>query len=327
MNPASRRHFLKITALAGTALGAPALAGLALRGRMLELAETRTLMGTIVHLTVVTPDETTGRAALEATFGEMERLITIFDHRRRESPLARLNRAGELPGAPGDLLALVAEALRYGDLTGGAFDVTVKPVVDKYSAGGRDASAERARVDYRRVHVTRSGIRFDVPGMAITLDGIAKGYVVDGGVATLKRHGFTDVVVEAGGDLLASGQGIGGDSWRVGIAHPRPQRLNGYLARFSLRDQAVATSGDYLNAFTSDLSLHHIIDPRTGTSPAELASVSVVAPSATAADALSTALMVTPLDVGIAIAQRLAGVEALFVTKDLDVRRTAGFPV
>jgi thiamine biosynthesis lipoprotein len=323
----SRRNFLKITAVAAAALAVPEIAHQALRVRQIQLTETRSLMGTIVHLTVITPDETTGRKALDATFGEMERLIAIFDHRRDSSPLAMLNRSGQLTTACPELISVMSRALHYGALTNGAFDVTVKPIVDRFQLGKFDVDGIRELVDYRQITVTGDRITFSKPGMAVTLDGIAKGYVVDKGTDCLQQYGFDNVIVESGGDLYASGHTWHNNAWQIGVAHPRPNHLNGYAAHFSLSDRAVATSGDYLNNFTQDFSRHHIIDPRTGNSPTELASVSVVAPDATSADALSTALMVMPLEEGIALVNGLPEVEALFVSKDLTIRRTRGFPV
>ncbi len=324
----SRRDFLKITAIAGGSLAVPIVAGLVPNSPQVQLNETRSLMGTIVHLTVITPDEAAGYKALEATFSEMEKLVTIFDHRRNGSPLATLNRYGRVAASPPELITVMNKALSYGVLTNGAFDITVKPVLDRYQMVEK-ADIERVLelVDYHQVSITGDEIAFSKPGMAVTLDGIAKGYIVDKGAALLREHGFNNVIVESGGDLLASGHAWHNDAWKVGIAHPRPDRLGGYIARFSLRDCAVATSGDYLNYFTQDFSQHHIIDPRTGVSPTELASVSVIASDATAADALSTALMVMSLEEGIALVNSLSGVQALFVSKELTIRRTADFPV
>ncbi|MCA9873723.1 MAG: FAD:protein FMN transferase [Anaerolineales bacterium] len=101
------------------------------------------------------------------------------------------------------------------------------------------------------------------------------------------------------------------------------QRL---LRVFPISIQAVATSGDYMYRFSQDFRQHHIIDPRTGTSPTDLASVTVLAPSATDADALSTAVMVLGSEAGLELAARLAHVEALVITKALEIRQTAGFP-
>jgi thiamine biosynthesis lipoprotein len=327
MSSISRRGFLKITALGATGMLAYGLTGEILRARQVQLNETRMLMGTIVHLTVLTRDEAMGRAALDSTFGEMERLIGIFDHRRTTSTLAILNREGYLDHAPDELISVVRAAQRYSTLTDGAFDVTVKPLIDRYQSGRTDIDDLRELVNYKRLSVTGTRITLETPGMAVTLDGVAKGYVVDHGVATLRKLGFTDIVVESGGDLLAVGTGPYNRDWQIGIAHPRPDQLNGYIAHFSVHDRAVATSGDYLQYFTEDRRLHHIVDPRTGVSPRELASVSVIAPDAATADVLSTALMVMPMAAGIALVNSLPDVEALFISKDLQVRRTSGFPV
>jgi FAD:protein FMN transferase len=206
-----------------------------------------------------------------------------------------------------------------------AFDISVKPMLDAYRAGRPDAAGQRQLVDYRQIEVNTRRISLGRPGMALTLDGIAKGRVVDGAVALLQRQGFYNILVEAGGDLMALGGRADGTPWRVGIHHPR--RLEGnVLRRLPVSRQAVATSGDYQHSFSHDYSRHHIIDPRSGLSPAELASVTIVAPSATDADALSTAVMILGSDAGLALATRLPYVEALVITKEMAIRQTAGFP-
>jgi thiamine biosynthesis lipoprotein len=160
--------------------------------------------------------------------------------------------------------------------------------------------------------------------MSITLDGIAKGYIVDQGVAVLKDFGFQDVLVEAGGDLLASGEKSPSSLWKIGIKSPR-QEQGGIIARFSIRDRAVATSGDYLQPFVRDLSQHHLLDPRTGYSSPRLASASVLAKTATFADGLATAVMVLGPEAGLALIEELSGCEAYLVTKNLQTFQSKGF--
>ena len=110
-------------------------------------------------------------------------------------------------------------------------------------------------------------------------------------MAVLKQHGFVNVLVEAGGDLMAAGMKDEKRPWRIGVQSPRPDADMAQM-RFSLSNRAAATSGDYMQAFTSDLRQHHIIDPRTGYSAPDLASVTVTAPTAMLADGLATAVMV-----------------------------------
>ena len=161
------------------------------------------------------------------------------------------------------------------------------------------------------------------PGMSITLDGIGKGYVVDRGISELRERGFPNVFLEAGGDLLAAGNKGTGSPWRVGIRNPRPGLT--LHARFDVQDRAVATSGDYMQAYTDDYTRHHIVDPRTGRSAPELASSTVIAPNAATADALSTLTLVLGRRAGRDLLEALPGCEGYFVSKQLDVTRTTGF--
>jgi thiamine biosynthesis lipoprotein len=320
----TRRDMLKITAVAGTLL----LGGKLGANRWLiqpqTIRETRTLMGTVINLALVTDDKLAGQAVIAATFTEMERLIGLFDHRQPAAQLAVLNRGEKLRQPALELVQILNLALDYGRLTNGAFDITVKPVIDDLKNGGNGRAAAHL-VDYRQVVVENDTITLS-PGMAVTLDGIAKGRVVDGATAVLQANGFTNVLVEAGGDLWGQGQRLDGAPWRVGVAHPRPTAETAVLAIFPVTAQAAATSGDYQNSFRPDFGLHHIVDPATAVSPPELASATVLAPSAADADALSTTLMVMGSVKGLALAEQLPDVEALLVAKDLQIFRTSGFP-
>jgi thiamine biosynthesis lipoprotein len=323
-----RRRFLKIIAASGAAgLGTVPLWRWLSASRPLPVVrETRLLMGTIINLALITPDEAAGRAAVTATLDEMARWVALLDHRQPASALGRLNADGVLDPAPPELLEVVAAALEMGALTGGAFDVTVKPVLDAYRAGATDVEALRPLVDYRQVTVQDGSVRLGWPGMALTLDGLAKGRVVDAGMAALRAQGYDRVLVEAGGDLLAGGAPHDGRGWQVGLQSPRGGGLGQAALTVSVQQQALATSGDYQHAFTADFSLHHILDPRTLRSPAALASATALAPTAMQADALSTACLVLGPEAGLALVERLPGCAALLIDKDLRVYRSAGFP-
>ncbi|KAA3648434.1 MAG: FAD:protein FMN transferase [Chloroflexi bacterium] len=323
-NKLSRRQFLKILAVAGGA-GVVAKLGFDAISRLEKVSETRLLMGTIVNLTVIAPSQTQAQTALDGTFAEMQRLIATFDHRQVDSPVAVLNSTGKLIDASAEMLAVTAEALHVAEMTQGAFDITVKPLLDAYQAGRAPTQKEMDRVDYRGVLIKGKTIEVAQPGMEITFDGIAKGYIVDQGVAVLAEHGFHDVIVEAGGDLRVAGAGENGDAWRIGINDPRPTQEQ-MLETIAMAPGAVATSGDYIHVFTTDKSLHHIIDPHLGASPPELASVSVIACSAMLADALSTALMVMGPEAGIELVETLPTVEAMTVSKEKHTTRSSGFP-
>lgn len=322
-NSLHRRRFLQITA----AVGALALAGgvltPALTPALTTVQAARTLMGTRVHLTISAQDRQSAQRAVTATLAAMERLIAIFDQRRPASPLATLNRNGYLDAAPPELIDVLQRAITFGELTGGAFDVTVKPLLDARQTGA-DPTARHGLVDFRQIALTDQQVRLAIPGAAITLDGIAKGRVIDGGIEALRQMGFTHILVEAGGDLRAIGARADGSPWRIGLAHPRHAAQGAILSVLPVATRAVATSGDYMNSFTADYSQHHIIDPRSGQSPVELASATVLAATAMEADALGTALMVLGSEAGLALAERLPGVEAVLVTKDLRMLKSSG---
>lgn len=308
----SRRRFLQITAAASALLAGGRWL---VRPRLHTIRETHTLMGTVINLALVTPDAAAGQDTVERTFAEMARLITLFDYRQPQTLLARLNQSGRLVAPPAELVELLSLARSYGELTGGAFDVTVKPLLD----------GSAAPVDYRQLFVSREEIRLGRPGMAVTLDGIAKGRVVDGAVAVLNGCGFDNVLVEAGGDLFGGGARADGSPWRVGVAHPRAGE-GSVLATFSVEARAAATSGDYQHYFVTDFSEHHIVDPHSGHSPLELASATVLAPSATDADALSTACLVLGKEAGLSLLARLPNVAGLLITKEMERLATANFP-
>ncbi|MEX1275499.1 MAG: FAD:protein FMN transferase [Bacteroidota bacterium] len=325
-NQISRRDFLKITALTGGAIAAGVLVRRKLVQPVFTVKESRIMMGTTVQLTVVSEDELKAQLALNSTFSEMSRLIKLFDHRLTGGPISLLNRNGYLSSPPKELVDVFAHAYKISELSGGAFDITVKPLVDARFAGLQVNERLLSLVDYRSVHTSADEIRFRRPDMEVTLDGIAQGTVVDGAVASLKALGCTNVLVEAGGELLVNGLPASGAGWQIGITHPRPELVAGNLVLFTLTSGAAGTSGDYYQPLSPDRVEHHVVDPRLGCSPTELASATVVAPDATSADALATAVMVMGTKAGLALINSLESIEALVVTKDLEVKKTMGFP-
>ena len=247
----------------------------------------RPAMGTLVSVVAVHPSGTRAEEAIEAAFAEMDRLIGILSRHDSASPLAHLNRTGQLNDTPPELAHVVGQALRYHRLSGGAFDVTVKPLVDLFETATRAPTpAERAEVGElvgaENVEMSRRRIGLKRSGMGITLDGIAKGYIVDRMSEALIRQGVFSFLVNAGGDIRASGHREDGRPWTVAVRDPsRPDAFSDVV---SLTDGAVATSGNYEKGYE-----HIFGTDRNGSSQR---SVCVTAQSAMAADALATALFV-----------------------------------
>ncbi len=330
----SRREALKITAVTGVslAIGGSVLAGLVQRGRLHRVAVRDIRMGTLVHITVVHPDPSAAREMVDAAFAEMERLEAILSRHRPDTAVSRLNREGSLRSAPLELSRLVRLAGEYSEATEGAFDITVAPVLHLYASSFEntgqppsDAELNHARelVGHHSLRAVESDLLFDEPGMAVTLDGIAKGFIVDRAVERLVAAGADRVMVDAGGDMASRGTSAPGEPWSVGIQDPWDGR--GRLGSLHLRSQGIGSSGDYVHRFSEDRRFHHIIDPRTGKSPDHTSAVTVVASTAVEADALSTAALVLGPEEGIALLEAREGIEGLLVTKDRTEIRTRGF--
>ncbi len=330
----SRRDALRISAVAGisVAFSGGLVAALIREARLHRVSRTRTRMGTLVTLTVIHPEAGAGNEMIDAAFAEIERLEGVLSRHRPTSALGILNARGVLADAPTELVTVLTEALRLAEATGGAFDPTVLPVLDLYrasyaSAGKRPpdpvVDAALRLVGHEQVRLEGRRISLETQGMGVTLDGIAKGFIVDQCVTLLKELGAGRVLVDAGGDIGSAVSPTADEPWTVAVQDPH--RGDRHVGILRLDGDAVATSADYQHSFTLDRTVHHILDPRTGRSPGETSSVSVSAPTAIEADGLSTAIMVLGPVAGIAHLEKRPGAEGLVVTKDGSRFSTAGF--
>jgi thiamine biosynthesis lipoprotein len=267
-----------------------------------------------------------------AEIGRLERVFALY---RDDSELVRLNRDGRLNDPSFDLVTVLSLGLRLSDLSGGAFDMTVQPLWDLYAGhffrsavprpeGPVPEAIERARalVDWRTVDLGTRRIALR-SGMSITLNGIAQGYVTDRVIDILRQEGCESVMADMGcSELRALGRRADGSPWRVGLADPRaPESL---AMTVELSDGALCTSGGYGTKFEASGRFHHLFDPATGASAHHVIAVSVVAPSAMMADALSTALYVTPPDRSGRLLQSFPGIIALLTRPDGTLRHLPG---
>jgi thiamine biosynthesis lipoprotein len=329
----SRREALKITAVSGVslALGGTLVSELVRRARLQRVSQTQDRLGTLVNVTVVHPDVEEARAMVAGAFGEISRLEDILSRHQEGTALARLNAEGSLRDAPMELIEVLHRAESYSALTGGAFDVTMAPLLELYTMraergqgipSDREIESALTSVGYERMRIEDMSVVFEEPGMSVTLDGIAKGFVVDRTVAVLVAGGAERVMVDAGGDIASGGREVGDEPWRIGIQHPHDMTAS--VGQVRLAGDAVATSGDYQQAFTEDRTAHHIIDPRTGRSPELTSSATVMAATAMDADALSTAVLVLGPTEGVDLLERIPAAEGVIVSKQGDLRSTRG---
>lgn len=290
------------------------------------------IMGTRVAVEAWHEDAAVAEAAIAAVIAEMHRVDRLMSHYKPESELSQVNArasAGPVTVAP-ELAALITRALAFSALTDGAFDITYASVgyLYDYRARERPSDAELAArlpaVNWRHVVVdpAASTVRFTQEGVRIDLGGIAKGYAVDRGIAILADRGIRHGTVTAGGDTRILGDRIG-RPWVVGIRHPDDRQR--VIARIPLEDAALSTSGDYERYFDeAGQRYHHIINPRTGHSAAELRSVTIIGPDATTTDGLSTGVFVLGAERGLALIERLGDVDAVLVTRDGKVLYSSG---
>jgi thiamine biosynthesis lipoprotein len=280
-------------------------------------------MGTLVSISAIVDSPERADHAAGCAFEEMDRLIALFSLYDHTSALTRLNESGRLDGAPPELTRVARAALDYHRISGGAFEMTVGPVVDLFrdrSNGGPSHLPTRAevgeameRVGSQHVRVSRRRIRFERDGMAATFDGIAKGDIVDAIARILDRHGLRRYLVNGGGDIRVRGTGEGGLPWTVAVRDPASPGL--LRDTIQLTDGSVATSGGYENHFDNEMINHHIVDARTGQSPVAAASVSVVAPTAVDADALATTVFVLGPAQGVAFVDRIRAAACLVIDR------------
>ena len=318
----TRRRFLAITAASGAL-------GLTLHeARAMDMPLRRwrgTALGAEAEITLYHADQREADRLIGACLGEIERQEQVFSLYRPDSALCHLNRDGELCDPPFDLVRLLSDSARLSEISGGAFDVTVQPLWGLYAghfqrpnadpSGPSKVAIEQAlgRVDYHAITIAADRIAFARPGMAVTLNGIAQGYVTDRVADLLQRQGVEHVLVDLD-EVRAIGPRADGSPWRVGIADPRrPERA---LKTIALVDGSFGTSGGYGTTFDASGRFNHLIDPATGGCANRYLSVSVASPLAATCDGLSTALSVMPPERAQASLAAMGPATATFVMMD-----------
>jgi thiamine biosynthesis lipoprotein len=299
--------------------------------RTCKMVAARPAMGTLVSLSLLARSQDQGEAAAGRAFEEMDRLIAVFDRYDGASAVSRLNEAGRIVGPPPELKGLIARAVRYHKLSAGGFDISVAPVVDlfKNRLGDEPPAASEVRealelVGTRHIDVSRRHIGFARSGMRVTLDGIAKGHIVDAMARMLERCRVKNYLIEAGGDIRVSGTKERQRPWTVAVQDPGKSGC--FPDVIELKAGAVATSGAYEASFDAAGEHHHLVHSDTGQSPQHNSSVSVFAPNAMAADALATTVFLLEPRRGIELVANLAGCECLVIERDGGVLKSPGWP-
>ena len=282
----TRRRFLLVSAAGAMAAGRAHARSPQFRWRGIAFG---------AEATVTLPARDGAASALAAVAADLDRLENIFSLYRPGAQLAQLNAEGVIDGPAPDLIEVLDLAGRVHAATRGAFDPTIQPLWAAHAkaaaAGGRPRSDQLAafgeRCGWQHLMISRGRVAFARAGMALTLNGIAQGYAADRIAALLRRRGFDDVLIDTG-EIVGLGTSPAGGAWQVALAGP-----DGRLLRYCrLADAAVATSSPMGTVLDPAGRVGHILDPRTGRAVARWRTVSVTAPSAAQADALSTAFCI-----------------------------------
>ena len=299
----NRRNFVKLAGAASLVMASPvALIPLAEAspgpGRY---TQSRLKMGTIVTLTVVTDSADQAREAFQKAWGEMDRLTGIFDRHRSGTMVSRLNEGGSLDDPAPELLEVFQLAADTHRVSGGDFDPTVLPLLSLIQKnfeqkGGppndQDVREAMNLVDFSTVSFDRRRVSLGAAEKQISLDGVAKGYIVDRAGEAIRAAGIDNALINAGGDIKAMGRARGGRPWRVAIQDPF--HSNTYLKVLALIEKSVATSGSYEIFFDPKKEYHHLLDPKKGRPSVRLVSATTVAPDTALADAMATAAFINP---------------------------------
>lgn len=284
-----------------------------------------TALGAPATIQLYHDDEAKARVAIDAGLAEMARLEDIFSVYRPDSAISRLNRDGTLAAPPVEFVELLNHSLGLARISDGVYDPTIQPLWQAYfrhfTSGSADPAgpaqsdldAAVALVAWRDVDVTDARVSFARPGMGLTLNGVAQGYITDRVAAVFRSHGFDRTLVDMGEPRALSAK-PDGSAWRIGIANPAdPSRA---VTEIDVVDQAVSTSGGYGTVFDAKGRFTHLIDPRTGRTAPAMAGCSVVADTATRADGLSTAMLLIPAGQRLAVLRAGGGVKAVYVTPE-----------
>lgn len=295
--------------------------------------ETQFLMDTVIDITAYGPG---AEDAVKASFAEFQRLHNLTNHFDVNSQVSKINQmAGKGPVVvDSDLVYIVDHSRELSNKFEGAFDITIGPLVELWGIGRKgeyvpsQAEIDKARslVNYRMIEMDHIAHTIYLPkeGMLLDLGGIAKGYAADKAIEVLKAKGITSALVNAGGDVRVIGKKPDGKPWRIGIQDPR--QSDGISAKLSLTEwDTMETSGDYQRFIMKDgIRYSHILDPRTGWQPGEIASVTTVNNSSTDGDILGTAIFILGSEKGLKLLEQFPGNDAIIITTDGKVMMTSG---
>ena len=282
------------------------------------------LMGTLVDVTAVAQDKAAAKKAATAALAEIKRLENLLSTWIPDSEISQINSAAGRHSVKvsKESMDVIERSLEMADLTGGAFNIAVGPAVKAWDASqdGRIPSLEelneiRPLIDLSQLKLDQKGrtVYLEKTGMQIDIGGIGKGYAADRAAVVMKSSGALAGVVAISGDIETFGRMPDNQRFVFGIQHPRKEQGE-LLARIELENEAVSTAGDYQRFFEVEgVRYHHILDPTTLQPSRSSQSVTIIAKEGVVADGLDTGIFIMGPEKGMALIERLFGVEGVIV--------------
>jgi len=279
--------------------------------------ETRFLMDTYVTIYALGPKQITSKA-INSVFNRMQEIDVKFNHLNPKSPVYDFNQKNKSLSDP-EIIDLVKIALEISKESGGAFDITVAPLVELWGFYSKEyylPSRQQIKdcllnVGYQHLSLEGGKLNKDNAGVMIDLGGIAKGYALSEAVKVLKSQGVNSALIDAGGDVFALGK-KGKKQWKVGIKDPRGEGVLGYV---EVDDLAVVGSGDYERFFIKDgKRYHHIFNPKTGYSTEGVISVTIIYADPVLAQTLAKIPFVIGAKRGLEMLNKIPGLEVIIIT-------------
>ena len=302
------------------------------------------IMGTFAHVVAVAEDSGTAKKCVRAAMKEIRKVDDLMSDYKSDSEISRVNReAGERAVKVSEsTYEVIQRSIEFSEMTGGAFDITVGPLValfrnakeNKVAPSEEQIELARSKVGFEKLKLDSKNktVQFSDNGMLLDLGGIAKGYAIDKAIEAAQRCGAIGAMIDIGGDVRCFGlPPEGKDHWLIGLQDPNSaiegMEGGGLLMVLKITNAAVATSGDYQQfVLIEGKRYSHIMDRRTGTNAEGLSSVTIIADNATDADALATSVSVMGAEKGLALIEKLPNTEAILIIPEpkYEIIKTGG---
>jgi FAD:protein FMN transferase len=291
-----------------------------------KISRTKILMGTVVDIQVRNGDEEAASAAMEAAFNEIKRVEVIFSSMDKEGYIYNINESADsvIP-TMGELNTILQASKQLNHLTKGAFDISLQNLIELWGFEKKPVLPTEADIKNALMSAGWDNLEIQNENIVkrnnvrLNFGAIAKGYAVDRAVDVLLKHGMTDALVDAGGEIKTTG----GD-WRVGVQDP--DGIDRLLYILDLKGKSVATSGDYEQYLEKDgKKYHHILNPFTGYPGDKCKSVTIISDENYFADGLATGVFIMGPEEGLVLVEQIEGTEALIIDNQGKTWLSSGF--